>query len=274
MIHSLLLATTMTLAPGLSEGLVGSGTHCYLPHNRCQSQTYWQVQRHLQGPVAQIIPDLKQADREWKESWDAYEKEKIRKNLDRVREEFGLFFLAVDTWLAAHSPDWLAAELNTRLREKAIAIYIAENNEDFMRAYRAISAGEWFYFGRTAFSMKRFKSAAANFAKASQLSGGSVDSDYWRTKSLSDDSLADPSQIDAALQALHAFIKKYPSHVMAKYDIARIYARMGKLREAYLHVFLYCVDRETSEGGKNAPACASRQMQEFGREFGFNWDSV
>ena len=30
--------------------------------------------------------------RDWKESWDAYEKEKLRQKLDAAREEFGLFF--------------------------------------------------------------------------------------------------------------------------------------------------------------------------------------
>lgn len=180
--------------------------------------------------------------------------------------------MAVDTWLAANSPDWPGAELNPRLREKAIAVYIGEGNDDFLKAYQAIGASEWFYFGRVAFSMKRFKSAAAAFERASQLSGASVDSDYWRIKAITEDSWADSSQVEAAVQALSNFAEKYPNHVGARRDMVKLLARLGRLKEAFLRVFVYC-DEELgpSEGGKKALACANQQMRDLGREFGFVW---
>lgn len=184
--------------------------------------------------LAQIIPNLRQSSLEWKNREKAYDKARLGKQLDRARELHQVGFLAIDTWLANNKPTWLTSEANTKLREKAISIYIAESNAEFLRAFQAIDAGDWFNIGRIAFTMKKYSTAAMMFGMASKLSGGSVESDYWRTKSLvmEFDMRKTSVNREAALAASNAFISSNPSYYPAYYDRGYLFRILDREDEA------------------------------------------
>jgi hypothetical protein len=184
--------------------------------------------------VAQIVPNLRQAEQESRRSWDAYQKERMRKQLDWAREEHQQFFNAIDGWLWKNNPSWLTAEQIRMLREKAILLFIAEDNDAFLRSFQAIGAGDWFNYGRIAFIMKRYNSAAASFAMASKLSGGSADSDFWRAKALAFTfyTLSNEANGNLALTAYNKFISSNPKYYAAYYDRAELLFRMGRIEDS------------------------------------------
>jgi tetratricopeptide (TPR) repeat protein len=171
---------------------------------------------------------------EWKIKERAYEQERLQKQFDRARELHQAGFLAIDSWLAKNNPKWLTPEDNTNLRNKAILIYIAEDNAQFMRAFQAIGAGDWFNIGRIAFSMKDYNTAATAFGMSSKLSRGSVLSDYWRIKALASVYYIQPNDVKAriALTAYNDFISANPTYYPAYYDRAELLSRVDRIKES------------------------------------------